>query len=141
MLMLPSSKAKTDDFYAFSQELDGIDYAFTFYWNERAAAWFMSVALTDGTVLLSGNKVTSGITLFEWWVDQVNTFRGMMFVRDSSGTDADPGRYDLAPDGRCTIYYLELADLHALRGDQDTEALAALAALGLTAADLAAAGG
>ncbi len=139
MFMMPTSKDKTDDYYSFSQELDGIDYAFTFYWNARAAAWFMSVALTDGTVLLSGIKVTTGTTLFEWWVDQTNTFRGAMFVRDSSGTDTDPGRYDLAPEGRCTIYYLELVDLRALRGDTDDEALAALAAMGLTAADLAAA--
>lgn len=137
MLLLPTSKEKTDDFYTFSQELDGIDYVFTFYWNERASAWFMSVALTDGTALLSGIKVTTGTTLFEWWVDQDNTFRGAMFVRDSSGEDVDPGRYDLAPDGRCTIYYLEQVDLRALRGDTDDEALAALAEMGLTAADLA----
>lgn len=137
MFMLPTSKSKDDDFYSFSQELDGIDYVFTFYWNERATAWFMSVALTDGTELLSGNKVTTGTNLFEWWVDQVNSFRGALLVRDSSGTDADPGRYDLAPDGRCTIYYLEQVDLRALRGDTDDEALAALAAMGLTAADIA----
>lgn len=137
MFMLPTSKSKDDDFYSFSQELDGIDYVFTFYWNERASAWFLSVALTDGTELLSGNKITTGTNLFEWWVDQVNTFRGALLVRDSSGTDADPGRYDLAPDGRCTIYYLEQVDLRALRGDTDDEALAALAAMGLTAADIA----
>mgnify|MGYP006372454155 FL=1 len=137
MFMLPTSKSKDDDFYSFSQELDGIDYVFTFYWNERATAWFMSVALTDGTELLSGNKITTGTNLFEWWVDQVNTFRGVLLVRDSSGTDADPGRYDLAPDGRCTIFYLEQVDLRALRGDTDDEALAALAAMGLTAADIA----
>ena len=137
MFMLPTSKSKDDDFYSFSQELDGIDYVFTFYWNERASAWFLRVALTDGTELLSGNKITTGTNLFEWWVDQVNTFRGALLVRDSSGTDADPGRYDLSPDGRCTIYYLEQVDLRALRGDTDDEALAALAAMGLTAADIA----
>ncbi len=137
MFMLPTSKSKDDDFYSFSQELDGIDYVFTFYWNSRASAWFLSLALTDGTELLSGNKITTGTNLFEWWVDQVNTFRGALLVRDSSGADADPGRYDLAPDGRCTIYYLEQVDLRALRGDTDDEALAALAAMGLTAADLA----
>ena len=137
MFMLPTSKSKDDDFYSFSQELDGIDYVFTFYWNERASAWFLSVALTDGTELLSGNKITTGTNLFEWWVDQVNTFRGALLVRDSSGTDADPGRYDLSPDGRCTIYYLEQVDLRALRGDTDDEALAARAAMGLTAADIA----
>lgn len=137
MFMLPTSKSKDDDFYSFSQEMDGIDYVFTFYWNERATAWFLSVALTDGTELLSGNKVTTGTNLFEWWVDQVNSFRGALLVRDSSGTDADPGRYDLAPDGRCTIFYLEQVDLRALRGDTDDEALAALAAMGLTASDIA----
>lgn len=135
--MLPTSNSKDDDFYSFSQELDGIDYVFTFYWNERASAWFLSVALTDGTELLSGNKITTGTNLFEWWVDQTNSFRGALLVRDSSGADADPGRYDLAPDGRCTIFYLEQVDLRALRGDTDDEALAALAAMGLMAADLA----
>jgi len=129
---LPTSKDKADDYYSFVRELDGVAYEFTFYWNDRAGAWFMSLALADGTKLLSGIKVTVGLTMFKWWVDNVNGFAGCLYVMDSSGTDVDPGRYDLAPDGRCTIYYFEHQDLLALSGDTSDASLAALAAMGLS---------
>ncbi len=139
MLTLPTSKEKSDDFYSFELELDGKSYSFQFYWNARASAWFLDLSLDDGTALLSGNKLTSGLYPFAWWSDRIDGFPGSLFVFDSSGTNTDPGRYDLAPGARCTLYYFEAVDLRALRGDQDEDALNALAALGLTAADLAAA--
>lgn len=129
---LPTSKDDADDYYTFTRELDGTSYEFQFYWNDRASAWFVSLFLTDGTKLLSGIKVTVGLTMFKWWVDQTNGFAGAIYVMDSSGTDADPGRYDLAPDGRCTMYYLEEQDLLALSGDTSDDSLAALADMGLT---------
>lgn len=133
MEALPTSKELTDDFYSFARELDGVAYVFTFKWNVRASAWFLSLSLADGTALVSGIKVTVGLVMFKWWADRSNSFAGAIYVMDSSGTDVDPGRYDLAPDGRCTMYYLEEVDLRALSGDTSDDALQALADMGLSA--------
>lgn len=130
MFIIPTSKDKGDDFYGFDLELDGVAYHFDFRWNERASSWFMNLSLTDGTALISGIKLTAGSAPIHWWVNVENGIPGFFFVYDTSGKNQDPGRYDLSPDGRCVLYYFEKADVDALNGFTDDDALAALAAAG-----------
>lgn len=111
MFLLPTSNARADDFYSFEVDLDGVSYLCEFYWNERAGAWFLSLALEDGTKLISGVKVTAGTALFSWYVDRISAPRGRLLVVDTTEPVTDPTRYDLASDARCVMVYLEQAEV------------------------------
>jgi hypothetical protein len=121
MYLLPTETEEEN--YSFEAELDGATYILQFNWNDRASAWFLSLSKDDGTKLASGIKLTTGTVVFDWLVD-LDAPIGRLYVYDSSLTDADPGRYDLADGQRCQLLYIEYSDLELLAAE-DVDAFVA----------------
>jgi hypothetical protein len=109
MLIIPTQVAPR---YTETISLDGAQYRFGFEWNDRAAAWFLSVLQDDGTPILSGVRLTVRFPL-------LTRFRiaglppGMLECIDTMGSDIDPGYYDLNEGGRCVLAYTPIEDLNA----------------------------
>jgi len=122
MFFLPTSKDKRDDFYTFEVDLDERSYIFQLYWNTRANGWFLSLLDLEGVPLVSGIRLTAGVAPLTWFVNTDNGILGRLYVHDTSGAHADPGRYDLAPDGRCVLIYFEQAEVEALFAATDVDA-------------------
>jgi hypothetical protein len=129
VFILPTSNANEDDDYSFEVELDGETFLFDFRWNERADAWFMSLSLPNGEALAQGIKVTSSLIPLSWYATNPAAPKGRLFLFDSSGSFADPGRFDLAPESRCQLCYYEQSEWQALLAADDPEVI--FAALGL----------
>lgn len=91
-------------FYDFEVDLEGRAYAFEFRWNERAAAWFMTVRDSLGNVLAAGRKVVLGAGLLGRTPDPRLPPGGVVAI-DTSGRDQEAGRYDLGE--RVVIAYFE----------------------------------
>lgn len=121
MFFLPTSKEKRDDFYTFEVDLDDRSFRFQLYWNERASGWFISMFDTEGVAVVSGIRLTAGVCPMGWFVDVSKSIQGRLYVHDTSGQFRDPGRYDLAPDGRCVLIYFEQAEVEALLAADDVD--------------------
>lgn len=88
--------------YDFSVDLDGRTYTLELRWNERAGAWFLSTYDAEGVPVVSGRKVVLYSPLLGHTVDPRRP-PGELFAIDTTGSDLDPGRYDLG--GRVLLVY------------------------------------
>ncbi len=81
---------------SFSQRtaLDGVEYVLAFDWNDRAGAWFFSLAATDETAILSGKKITVDTDLLGGVTDPARP-PGQLVCFEVSGRPDDPGLDDL----------------------------------------------
>ena len=84
--------------------LEGVNYVCRTRWNERASAWFLDVALEDGTAIVTGRKITVSQMLGYRSADS-RRFPGWLVALDSSGVYLDPTETDLGT--RVQLYYLE----------------------------------
>lgn len=107
MFIIPTDV--NEENYSLQVDLDGVNYELSLRWNERSEAWFMAMALTDGTKLVSGIKLTTRTPLFTWFTS-LDAPLGRLVIFDSSGTDEDPGLYDLGIDRRCQLVYATEAE-------------------------------
>lgn len=94
--------------YTFELQLEQRTYAFEFRWNERAGAWFFSIADADGAPLLSGRKVTLGLPLLARFRDP-RLPAGDLEAVDTTGQNRAPGLDELG--SRVKLLYLERAEL------------------------------
>lgn len=85
-------------------ELDGVAYSLEFAWNERARAWFISLAQPDGTPLLSGIKLVSNRPLLRRFRWRVGLPPGELSAIDLSGKISYAGYTDLS-NGVTLTYY------------------------------------
>ena len=55
------------DTYSFTLNvpLDGIVYLFKFNWNDRLSYWSYNIALSDGTEVISGQRLITSANLLE----------------------------------------------------------------------------
>lgn len=101
----------TTPYYQQQTNLDGDDYLLRFRFNSREQTWYLELLQTDGTLLAANLKLVCNSLLL---ANLVNTDPplGDFIVLDATGGNAPPGLLDLDPDnGRCTLYYLEQAEL------------------------------
>ena len=94
--------------YRFQVELEGRTYGLRLRWNERAAAWFLSVLTADDALLLSGVKVVVGVPLLRRHVDS-RLPPGELMALDTARADAEAGLEELG--ARVVLTYTEAADL------------------------------
>jgi hypothetical protein len=97
--------------YTFEMELDGVTFGFTFNWNERAGAWFFSIADVNGVPLLSGRRVVVNFPLLARFRDP-RLPAGDLEAVDTSGEKLDPGLADLG--ARVRLLYMPIAELPSL---------------------------
>lgn len=96
--------------YSEQVTLDGSPYVLTFDFNQREAAWYVSVGLPDGTRIYDGLKLVCNWPLMHKCSDP-NRPPGDLFVLSNSADNSTPGLADLGTGGRCALYYLPQADL------------------------------
>jgi hypothetical protein len=109
MLILPTYDAPR---YTESVTLDGASYRFGFEWNDRAAAWFLSVLTDAGVPIISGVRITVRFPfLSRYRIDGLPP--GMLECIDTINSDTDPAYLDLLEGGRCILAYTPVADLQA----------------------------
>ena len=104
---------------------EGVSYALQFDFNQRACAYYMSVADADGVDIYNGVKVVCGFLLLQKCRDTRRPAGDLLCL--SSTADASPPTFlDLLPgSGRCTLYYITSDWLATLRSG-DAAAIAAL---------------
>lgn len=97
--------------YSFRQQLEGVDYLFTFRFGERRGGWVFDLATLDGSNILLGQLVTCARD-FLVRVSNPNKPPGFLWAAnvvtpDEGGLFALPGLYDLGPGARARMYYTE----------------------------------
>lgn len=102
--------------YAFRIELDGKVYAFSFDYNDREGAWFMSISDDADAAIVTGVRVITGTPLLDFLVSQKTRLPpGLLYVVDTENGGEDPGQNDLGL--RHKLVYMPVSEI--------TEALAA----------------
>lgn len=112
--------AFTDPSYVQRCTFEGSLFVVQFDFNQRCAAWYMSIADSDGIDIYNGIKLTVGLMLLRRCADPRRPAGDFMCL--SSTTDqSPPGIVDLLPgSGRCSLVYLTsdwLAQIAAGNGD------------------------
>lgn len=69
-------------------------YKLEFAWNTRDERWYMSISLTDGTVLLAGLPIVVDYPLIDRFTNE-NLPYGALIAVDTSGRGAEPNIDDL----------------------------------------------
>lgn len=93
--------------YTFSIELDEKTYELELLWVERSAAWYLSIADSDGVPLLSTRKLVLG-AFITWRFKNPELPPGDFHLLDTSGQGLEAGLYDLGQ--RVLLFYTEGAD-------------------------------
>ena len=89
--------------------LDDTDYRMTLWWNTRDARWFLSVALADGTALVSGVAVVVDYQLLQRFAS-VDLPPGMLLAVDTTGNGVEISQQSDLGD-RVRLTYIPQADL------------------------------
>lgn len=92
MLILPTQSDNPR--YTQTVTLSDVAYRLHLEWNERAEAWFLGIATSDGTPLLSGRRVVVGWPL-NFGASDPRLPRGVIEAIDLQGMDLDPAYGDL----------------------------------------------
>ncbi len=96
----------SDPFYDMTVVIEGQSYVFDFRFNQRESCWYFSIALPDGTELLSGVKV---VCRREFLHRAANVLlpRGLLIALPNSEDSSPPGLEELGVDKRVTLTYFE----------------------------------
>lgn len=85
---------------------EGVTYFLTFQYNQRVAAWYVSIADAANVDIYNGVKLTCGIGLLRKCADP-RAPPGVLVVLSATQDKTPPGLGDLLPgSGRCTLYYI-----------------------------------
>lgn len=96
--------------YTLEVALDNVTFRLGFHWNDRAGAWFMSIADVNGTPLLSGRRVVVGFPLISRFRDP-RLPAGDFNAVDTSGQKLEAGPNDLGD--RVRLLYFSRSELPA----------------------------
>lgn len=94
--------------YAQRTQLDGIDYIFTFKFNERRALWTMDIIGPAEEQVIGGQVIYVG-TNFLRRSQAISKPKGLLTALSSNGDVSAPIRGDLGT--RISIYYFDAAEL------------------------------
>lgn len=91
------------DRFAFQVDLQGTLYNLAFRWNDRAGAWFFTLADADGDPIVAGKRVSVDVPLLRNVTDARRP-AGEILALDTNGA-GDPAQSDLG--GRVVVVYVE----------------------------------
>lgn len=94
--------------YTQQVELDGSTFGLELQWNFREEAWYLSLADSEGQVIVAGVKLVVGFPLMTRSKD-ARMPRGLFQAQDTTGGSADPGFADLG--ARVQLYYFAAGEL------------------------------
>lgn len=98
-----------DPFYTMTVSLDGSDFLFDFSYNQREAAWYFDIALTDGTMLVRGTKVVCLMKLLNRFADS-RLPKGTIIAFPNTNTRRAPTLLELGEDKRVTLLYFSASE-------------------------------
>lgn len=116
------------------QKLDGVEYRLGLFWLAAATrvpfydeddpppplvigepgVWTLSLAQSDGTLLISGQLVRAGVNVLHGFRGDrrfPGLGRGQLLAWDYTGRGRDPGRDDLDPGTNVRLVYRDLAEV------------------------------
>lgn len=105
--ILAIQKARRGGF-RFRRRLGGRIFRFRLAYNPRHQRWFLDLASTDGTQLVSGLACQVGTDLLGPF-DDANLPDGQLFLLDSQGAGVEPTRYSFQD--RVTFWFRPTADI------------------------------
>lgn len=104
----------TDLFWVQTTTLDGVAYLLTFRYNSRESAYYLSIASADDTVTyVQGIKIVSNFALLQSYP----TPPGELICVSFTANDDPPALGEMGDGQRCTLAYIEQADLLGFGGD------------------------
>jgi hypothetical protein len=108
MALLEIYTTNTTPVYQQQVKLDGTTYTLLLYFNPRInngqGKWFLTLANQNSAMLVGPVPVTVSWPLFNRFTDLMQ-LPGTLFAYDTSGSNLDPGQFDLGD--RVRLYYLE----------------------------------
>ena len=96
--------------YSQRTRLAGTDYLLAFAYNDRDCRWYLSMALDDGTPLMSGKRIVAGTNLLDG-VTHPRAPAGVLVAvdlpayGDSPGEPRDPSFGDLGRPARHRLIF------------------------------------
>lgn len=97
--------------FDFQVELDGVTYTLELRWNERDAAWYLSLLTAEEDPLVMGRKVVLDVPLWSRFKDP-RVPRGLLVAVDTSQKGIDAGYDDLGR--RVQLVYTPTAEIAGL---------------------------
>jgi hypothetical protein len=94
--------------------LDGRAWALVFSWNSRAVLWYLDTADAAGVDVCRGVACVVGMDLFGA-IPGESRPAGQLWIQDTSGRRAEPGRHDLGR--RHRVLYRPIATVLAAASD------------------------
>lgn len=79
--------------YDFSLALEGVNYYFSFEWNERGQFWTMDILDQDQNYLVAGVRMVSGIDLLSRFKN-TKLPPGIFILNDTSSKGRDPSFFN-----------------------------------------------
>lgn len=95
-----------DPFWVQSTTLEGTTFLLNFDYNEKCACYYLSIQDSEGNDIYDGMKIVCNLALLRTCADGDNAPVGELWCQSSNGDDSPPGLGDLAPGGRCTLFYI-----------------------------------
>lgn len=105
VLLVPTSPGVP--YYSQTTKLDGRDYLLRFAFNEREAAWRLSILEPDETPLLLGLKLVANWPLLRHYHHDPRLPPGELMVVDLTGEATVPGLDELGEGKRCELTYFD----------------------------------
>lgn len=96
------------DYYAMAVTLGELEFRLTFAYNTRDARWYMDVAKSDGTALVSGVKIVADHPLLLRYTN-IDLPVGYLVATDSTGEGIEPEKDDFGD--RVKLVFIPSADL------------------------------
>jgi hypothetical protein len=91
--------------YDQTSTLEGTTFLLSFWYSQREACWYLSLADQSGVDIYNGVKLICANFLFTKCVDPRRP-AGDFFCFDQTGANTPPGLEDLVPNaGRCVLTY------------------------------------
>lgn len=79
--------------YDFSLALEGVNYYFSFEWNERGQFWTMDILDQDQEYIVAGVQMVTDIDLVGRFKD-TRMPKGTLILTDTSGKSRNPSYYN-----------------------------------------------
>ena len=90
--------------YEFSLSLEGVNYFFSFEWNERGQFWTMDILDQDQNYLVAGVRMVNGVDLLSRFKNTKLPL-GILSIFDTSSKGRDPSFFNFGTE--VILFYRE----------------------------------
>lgn len=122
-----------DPIWQASMTFEGTTFGMYLAYNQRCAAWYMSIADADGVDIYNGVKLVTGFSLLKKCKDPRKP-AGALVVLSATSDASPPQLTELLPGARCVLLYITSDTLAAVASQGFDALIASIAANGLTSA-------